>query len=1034
LNLTANSLKNPAAIAVVVAVILIFGVSSLLHLPVQLFPDIENPTIAIQTGWRAASPREIESEIIEPIEAVLRGLPGLKEMSANAQPGEGWIGLEFGLDTDMDRTLIEVISRMNRLDPLPRDATQPLITLGGATREKPALTFFFLQLLPGTPGHIQDYIQFIEDTVRPAIEVVPGVARVSASQGRGRGDQVLEILFDPYRAAELGIDLPKSAALLGQANDVSGGFVEVGRRQYTLRFTGRYEPRELAAFVLEWREGRPIRLGDIAEIKVTRGEHAVANTQNGNPAISIRVDKESGANALQALNAVKAVVEQLNAGELKQRGLVMAQSFDASVFINRAIALVSGNIFLGIFLAVGVLWWFLRRLRATLIIAVAIPISLLTTFIVLNTAGRSLNIISLAGLAFAVGMVLDAAIVVLENIVRLREKGLSATEASLQGASQVWGALLASTATTVAIFLPVLFMREVEGQLFADLAFTIAIAVVVSTLVAVTIMPLAAKTWLREEFLRDHNENLWRGITRLIMTVTSTPGKRWAMLVGLVSLPLALSLALLPELDYLPPVKRDAVDAYFWFPPGAGETTIANEYIKVLDERMGPLMRGEREPALKNYYILTWPGGGAMGARAQDQNKVEKLEQIINEEIFADLPDLRHYASQGNLFSGFGGDRMIKIHLQSKDRQALAETARLARSLLTETLPETAVLASPSLEQAEPELQLAPRDRRISEAGWNRADMGVLVRALGEGQYVGEHFNGEKRMDIILRAKPWDSPEQLASMPVATGNGSLMPLSELVDIRRTVGPDELVRMDSRRTITLELYPSDDESLEHVLAIIKAEIEPSLRAAMPADGNILYGGSANALTHAIKSMGGNFAIALLLLFLLMAALFRSPRDSALVILAMPLAMVGGVIALRLLNLFSFQPLDLLTMIGFVILLGLVVNNAILLVYQTRSAEREGLGRHQAVEQALHTRLRPIFMSTLTSIFGMLPLLLLPGAGSVIYRGLAAVIVGGMCISTIFTLLLLPCLLRMGGTTSGVGRGAGEQQPPSLKSVA
>jgi multidrug efflux pump subunit AcrB len=1029
--LTAASLNSPAAVIVAVTIILLFGIASLTRLPVQLFPDIENPKIAIQTGWRAASPREIESEIIEPIEAVLRGLPGLKEMQAVANPGEGWVNLEFGLETDMQRTLIEVISRMNRLDPLPRDASQPLIMLGGEAGDKPALTYFFLQLLPGTQGQVSDYMQFIEDTVRPAIEVVPGVARVTANQGGGRNEQVLEILFDPYRAAQLGIDLPGTAARLGQANDVSGGFVEVGRRQYSLRFTGRYEPRELSEFVLDWREGRPVKLGDIADIKVTRGEQVLTTTQNGNPAIGIRIEKESGANALQALNAVKAVVEELNANELTERGLVMAQSFDASIFIYRAISLVSGNIFLGIFLAVGVLWWFLRRLRATLIIAAAIPISLLATFIVLNAAGRSLNVISLAGLAFAVGMVLDAAIVVLENIVRLREKGLSATEASLEGAGQVWGALLASTATTVAIFLPVLFMREVEGQLFADLAITIAIAVVVSTLVAVTIIPLAAKTWLQSETLRDHNAQLWRRITGVIMGITSTPRKRWTIVAGMVTLPLVLSAVLLPELDYLPPVKRDAVDAYFWFPPGAGEHTIASEYLQVLDERMAPFMSGERQPALKNYYILNWAGGGTIGARVLDQDRVKDLEKIINEEIFADLPDLTHYAAQGNLFSGFGGDRVIKLHLQSRDRAALATAAQLADSLLKDALPDIGIVANPSLEQAEPELQLAPNDRRISEAGWSRTEMGVLVRALGRGQYVGEHFNGEKRMDIILRAKPWDSPEKLGSMPVATANGAVVPLSELVNISRTVGPNKLVRIDSRRTLTLDIYPSDEMSLEHVLAVVKSEVEPKLAAVMPPDGNILYGGSANALGRAIKSMGGNFGLALMVLFLLMAALFRSPRDSAMVVLAMPLATVGGVVALQLLNLVSFQPLDLLTMIGFVILLGLVVNNAILLVHQTRNAEREGMAREQAVEAALQTRLRPIFMSTLTSIFGMLPLLLLPGAGSVIYRGLAAVIVGGMCISAVFTLVLLPCLLRMGERQSV---GSGEENPEPLKSVA
>jgi multidrug efflux pump subunit AcrB len=446
-------------------------------------------------------------------------------------------------------------------------------------------------------------------------------------------------------------------------------------------------------------------------------------------------------------------------------------------------------------------------------------------------------------------------------------------------------------------------------------------------------------------------------------------------------------------------------------------------------------MRGYREPALKNYYILSWDNMGSMGARVKDQSKVKELERVLKEEVFADLPDLQFFASQGNLFGSFGSERRIVIHLQSRDREALAQAAGLAQSLLHEALPEMPIQVQPDLEQAEPELQLLPNDRKISEAGWSRRDLGVLVRALGDGLYVGEHFDGEKRVDIILKAQTWDQPEQLASMPLATPAGSIMPLSELVDIQRTVGPDRLIRVDSRRTVSVQLWPQDDISLEHVLEIIRQDVEPALKAAMPEDGNILYAGSANGLTRAITSIGSNFLLALVVLFLLLAALFRSPRDSLLVLMAMPLAMVGGVIALRILNLVGFQPLDLLTMIGFVILLGLVVNNAILLVHQTRSAEREGMSRHQAVEQALLTRLRPIFMSTLTSIFGMLPLLLMPGTGSVIYRGLSAVIVGGMSVSAVFTLILLPCFLRMGETTSGVITGTGDPQaPPSLKSVA
>jgi multidrug efflux pump subunit AcrB len=496
-----------------------------------------------------------------------------------------------------------------------------------------------------------------------------------------------------------------------------------------------------------------------------------------------------------------------------------------------------------------------------------------------------------------------------------------------------------------------------------------------------------------------------------------------------------VSYVLMPELDYLPPVKRDAVDAYFRFPDGISERTIAKEYVSVIEKRMAPYMSGEKEPALKNYYILNWGGGGALGVRVKDQSRVKDMEKVINEEIFADLPDMRSFAAQGNLFGGFGGDRNIALHLQSRDREAVAEAARLGEELLQAALPDSNIRVNPGLEQSEPELRLSPNDRKIAEAGWSRQDVGTLVRAMGDGLYVGEHFDGEKRMNVILRASKWETPEQLASMPLATPNGGLIPLSELVDITRTVGPSQLRRIDSRRTITIDVQPPENVSLEHVLAVIKRDVEPKLKAALPADGNILYAGSANALTRAIKSMGSNFALALVVLFLLMAALFRSMKDSLLVVLAMPLAMVGGIVAIRLLNLVSFQPLDLLTMIGFIILLGLVVNNAILLVHQTRSSEREGISRHQAVEQALRTRLRPIFMSTLTSIFGMLPLLLMPGAGSVIYRGLAAVIVGGMCISTVFTLILLPCFLRMGEISSGVIQGSGPRQDiQPLKSVA
>ncbi|MEO1084573.1 MAG: efflux RND transporter permease subunit, partial [Acidobacteriota bacterium] len=325
-----------------------------------------------------------------------------------------------------------------------------------------------------------------------------------------------------------------------------------------------------------------------------------------------------------------------------------------------------------------------------------------------------------------------------------------------------------------------------------------------------------------------------------------------------------------------------------------------------------------------------------------------------------------------------------------------------------------------------PELRLVPRDERLREVGWDRQTIGRVVRALGDGLWLGEHFDGEKRLDVILRGDRWETPEALLATPLTTPAG-VVPLGDLVSMERTVGPNELFRYDRRRSVTLAVAPPDGVSLEQALDAVQA-IEADLTAALPADGTLRYGGSADTLRRAVANLVENFLVALGVLFLLMAALFKSPRDAALVVLALPLATVGGVIALRVINLVTFQPLDLLTMIGFIILLGLVVNNAILLVHQTRAAEREGMGRREAVQEALSLRLRPIFTSTLTSIFGMLPLVVNPGPGSGIYRGLAVAIVGGMMVSTVFTLILLPAFLRL-----GEDRHPHAQLPPDVVSI-
>ncbi|TDK28754.1 efflux RND transporter permease subunit [Luteimonas aestuarii] len=1008
MKLTEASLRNPAAVAVAVVMACAFGLLALAKLPLQLFPEIDRPQMSIQTAWRAASPQEMESEIVEPIETVMQGLPGLEEIASNVSPGFSNINLTFAVGSDTEAMLVEVLSRMNRLPPLPRDATPPVVRTG-ADVANASLTFLFVQKLQGTSGDVRDFRQVVEDRVVPRLAAIEGVAGVEIN---GSEPEELSVTIDLARAASLGIDIPQVAAVAARATDVSGGTVEAGRREYVLRFAGRYSPDAMGGMILAWRDGMPVRLADVATVEVKRPQQRFFSYQNGNPAIGLRVLRSNGANVLDTLAQVRDAMEDLREQELQPLGLDIAQSFDASVFIHRAIGLLSGSLFAGMLLAVGCLWWFLRDARATALIACAIPISLLATFIVLQLTGRSLNVISLAGLAFAVGMVMDAAVVVAENILRLREQGMPAARAALEGTRQVGGALLASTLTTVAVFLPVVFMRDVEGQLFSDLALTISIAVGVSLLVAVVVLPAAAGNWLRSRPGGSTRHRFWSQASAWAMRSTEGRRRQWAWVGTLVAAPVLLAWLLVPQVDYLPPVKRAAVDANFTFPPGMSPERVDREIVPVLLARMQPYMDGERSPQLSNWYLQLWPGGGTLGARVVDASQIGELERIVRDEVIVGFPDTRAFAREGELFGGFGGSpRAIAIHLQHADPDALTRAADLGRRGLGERFPGANVQRWPNADIDTPELRISPNDRRLAEAGWQRGDLGTVVRVLGDGQWLGEQFDGDRRLPIILRSDRDDALERFAGVPLSTPLAGVLPLGELAQVDAVLAATQLRRIDRRRTVTLTIDPPADMSLEQALDIVQREMVPLLRDALPADAAIRVSGSADRLEGVVASMRDNFLLALLVLFLLMAAMFRSLRDSAFVIASLPLAVLGGVLGLRALGLVAGQTLDLLSMIGFVMLMGMVINNAILLVAQTREAESAGASLDEALRQALEQRLRPILIAAATGVLGALPMAVNPGPGAAIYRGIAALSVGGIALSLVFTAVLVPALLRL-----------------------
>ncbi len=1011
MNLTRSSLKNPAAVLVVALLILIFGLLSVIKLPIQLTPDIQQPQINISTGWRSAAPEEIESVIIEPLENVVKNTQGVIDVSTNINQGFGNISLTFDVGADMQQAMLDVLNRLNQAPLLPLDASEPVVSSAGNGPQAPNAASLLIRPLDGV--NIDDITVFqklIDDVVEPRFTRIPGVGRVNLNSQRPRE---LRIEFDPYKVAAYGLQLGQISNTISQSNNVSGGFAEVGRRNYTVRFSGQYNVNNLAEMIIGYNNNRPIQLKDVASVTDTLQDRFGFTLRNGKPGYYITIQRASNSNTVEVLDEINQAIKELNQGPLEEVGLAIDLSFDASVHIRNALNLVKGNLGLGVFLALAILWLFLRGLKPTLIIALTIPISLAVAFLTLSWFGRSLNVISLAGLAFSVGLVLDAAIIVQENIVRLQSEGLSNRKAVQKGALQVSGALFASTATSVAIFLPILSMQGIEGQLFSDLALTLSIAVIASLVTAITVMPVISFYLLKQVKTKDPYIRYWTRLSSLAIHLTNTNLKRWAWIVGLLGGSIIATIGLIPRTDFMP---RAPIDGFFFnlaSPAGGNLSFLEEELASRVKQRLAPYYSGEKTPKIKSYNFYAFGGGNSGGfIYADDPQRVEELMNIVRTQVLHDLPDTQVFLFRGSMINvGGGNGRSIRLDLQGPNINSLMASAAKGIQSIQQTMPTSTAQPFPGLQLAEPELELIPNDRRITQAGLDRRSLSNSIRAFTSGLFVGEYFNGNDRLDVILKGKKWHSPDELANLPIYTPLAGIQTVGELTEIKRTVGPTRLLRVNGKRTVSINIFPPNNMSLQEAMDLINQTVIPDISKTLPADASIQLSGNANRMTDAIADMATNFLLAIMILLLLMTALFKSFKDSLIVLLVMPLAIAGGVISLSILNLFTFQSLDLLTMIGFIILLGLVVNNAILLVDQTRKAEALGLTRTDAVKQAVRIRARPVYMSTLTSLFGMLPLMLIPGVGSEIYRGLATVIVGGMAISAIFTLILMPSLLQL-----------------------
>jgi len=1047
-----TAIERPTAVMAAVMMIVMFGLVALDAIPIQLTPDVRKPVIDLQTIWSGAAPAEIEREIVNRQEEVLKGL---EDIISETQDGRARITLEFQIGTNMDKALLLVANRLDRVDGYPDEVKQP--TIRTSSSDDNPITWIVLLRTDGNTRDIHTYGDFAEDVIQDSIERVNGVSRVNVYGGSKRQ---MEVIVHPERMARYGLTVTEVVNTLRAANaSISAGDVDEGKRRYVVRTEGEFSKLEDVRAVLlrsstddaSGRIGR-VTVDDIATVQFNVKEPVSRIRFNGQPAMAINAVRENGANVIEVMEGIRGAIKELNDGPLPDAGLRLRQVYDETVYINSSIDLVQQNIFVGGALAAMMLLIFLRSGRATLVVSLAIPVSVIGAFVAMAALGRSLNVVSLAGIAFAVGMVVDAAIVVLENIYRFREQGMSRKEAAYRGAAQVWSAILVSALTTVVVFIPILVMELEVGQLFRDIAVALSVSVLLSLLVAITVIPALSNRLLKENYSDTEShirlpiiDTFARGFVRAIIgftrMVTQNRALAGTVVATICSAGAFVTWALLPKLDYLPDGNQNLIFGVMVPPPGYNlETTgdIAGEFEAAIRpyfaEETGEQSEPGGPPKIKRFFFVASRGRTFLGAAAVEPDRVGELIPILRDAAFKE-PGTFGLVSQRSLFGrGIGGQRAIDLNVSGPDLENILGVALKSVGLINKVLPKsegTQIRPQPGLELGAPEVRVFPNRVKLADNGVTARKLGDTLDAFNDGLRVAEITVGSSRIDMMLMGPLDDIRETqgINSLPVVTRSDKILPASSLADVVVTAGPTQIRHIERERTVTLEIRPPEKMPLEEALEIFERDVISVVKeGGLPTGVTLSLSGTADKLTETWDAMVLDLLLAIAIVYLVMAVLFESFAYPFIIILSVPLATAGGVLGLALVNLYIFQPLDMLTLLGFVILIGIVVNNAILLVHQTLfHVRQEHLEVAAATLEATKNRIRPIFMSTLTSVFGMLPLVLFPGAGSELYRGLGSVVLGGLALSAVLTLLIVPPLLTLFvGTIEGRKRARDEAE--------
>jgi HAE1 family hydrophobic/amphiphilic exporter-1 len=999
------------------------------RLPIDLLPDIAFPRLVVQTSYPGVAPAEVERFVTERIEQVVSAVPGVERVESESREGVSLVTLRFSWGTNMDFAALNVRERLDLVrDALPELAARPVVLRTDPTAD-PVLT-----VSVAGQADLWTLKDLAETVFRRRLEQIHGVAQAAVTGGLQRE---IHVDVDPARLAAHGVTLEEIAAALDAANQSApGGTIRRGRYRYALRTLGEFQTvEEIGEVPVGTLRGGPqgntgrVTLGDVARIDDGFEERETVARADGVEAVGILVFKEAGANTVQVTDEVGRVLERLRA-EYPQVRLDIATS--QARFITDAIASVVQALVLGGVLAFLVLFLFLRDVRYPVAIALAIPISVVASFALLDLTGVTLNIMSLGGLALGVGMLVDNSIVVLENVFRHRELGASPMDAAARGAGEVQGAITASTLTTISVFGPIVYVEGVAGQLFRPLSLAVAFSLLASLAVALTVLPTMAARWgAVEPAQRGSVARAFSGIGRGIGGVVAlffrpfvnafdrffTRFATWyhgllaaaldhrARVVGAAAMLLAAGLAVGAMLDrgLLPDVDQGAFVVRLELPRGTPleETAYAAERIEEVlrtEPRVAAVFTrvGRREAvagveeeesglhtAVFDVRLVSETGTADVVARLRPRLAAAQVGDFAIETGTA--------TALGRLLGGAGSDLAVRV--RGDDFEAAFEHAQVLAADLTH-LPRLANVHV-GTEAGAPEVHVAVNRERAAAYGIEPARVAETVERAMRGAVATEFVDFDRKVPVLVRL-PEAERRSLETLRLISIDG--VPVSELVTTREAVGPSSIRRRDQVRTVTVHADVSSG-GLDHALAAVQSTLD---RHPAPAGIRVEIGGENEERARSFRDLGFAFALAVLLVYMILAAQFESFAQPFTVLLSVPLALVGATLALWL----AGVGLNMMSLIGVVILVGIVVNDAIIKVDFINQMRRQGLALRESILEAGRVRLRPILMTTVTTILGLTPMALGIGSGADLRAPLALAVIGGLASATLLTLIVVP----------------------------